>query len=326
MSSEWRNPPGAGPTMRITCPNCGAQYEVDDALIPEAGRDVQCSNCGKGWFQARHVAADAPEEAVEAAAEDEPVAEAVAEVEEAEGVAAEPVAEPVAETDEAEPAAEAEEPEAEAGLADDASEEVETAPEHRVAEDTAAADPMDDEDEDEDDAPPPALPAAAQPRKPEESVLAVLREEAQREIAQRRQEAGGIESQPDLGLAEPIERRTGPAPADIAAGAAVASTARRDLLPDIDEINSTLRSDAERAAYPGEDEGVEGERRRGFRMGFGLMILLAAVLIGLYAGSAWLAQAVPALEPALIAYVEMANGLRAWIDGLLAAGVDGLSG
>ena len=40
--------------MRITCPNCGAQYEVDDTLIPEAGRDVQCSNCGKGWFQARH--------------------------------------------------------------------------------------------------------------------------------------------------------------------------------------------------------------------------------------------------------------------------------
>ena len=53
--------------MRITCPNCGAQYEVDDTLIPEAGRDVQCSNCGKGWFQARN---PEPEETFE----DEPVA------------------------------------------------------------------------------------------------------------------------------------------------------------------------------------------------------------------------------------------------------------
>jgi predicted Zn finger-like uncharacterized protein len=321
MSSEWRNPPGAGPTMRITCPNCGAQYEVDDALIPEAGRDVQCSNCGKGWFQAKQVAVDEPEEA---AAEDETVAEPVAGVEEVEVAAEEPEAEPVAEAEEIEPAAEAEEPVAEAEFADDEPEEIE-APEDLAAGDKTAV-LRDDEDEDEDDAPAAALPANAQPRKPEEAVLAVLREEAQREIAQRRQEAGGIESQPDLGLAEPIERRTGPGPADIAAGAAVASTARRDLLPDIDEINSTLRSDADRAAYPGDDEGVEGERRRGFRMGFGLMILLAAALIGLYAASAWLAQAVPALEPALIAYVEMANGLRAWIDGLLAAGVDGLSG
>ena len=37
--------------MRISCPNCDAQYEVDDAVIPEAGRDVQCSNCGQTWFQ-----------------------------------------------------------------------------------------------------------------------------------------------------------------------------------------------------------------------------------------------------------------------------------
>jgi predicted Zn finger-like uncharacterized protein len=318
--------------MRITCPNCGAQYEVDDALIPEAGRDVQCSNCGKGWFQAKQVAVDAPEEAVEAAAADETVAEPAAAVEEAEIAdtrAAEPVAEeaePVAETEEAPPLAqseEVEEPTAVADFADDEPAAAEVSQEQET-EDRAAA-VTDDADEDEDEEPAP-LPAAAQPRKPGESVLAVLREEAEREIAQRRQEAGGIESQPDLGLAEPIERRTGPGPAEIAAGAAVAATARRDLLPDIDEINSTLRSDADRVAHAGEDESVESERRRGFRMGFGLMILLAAVLIGLYVGSAWLAQAVPALEPALVAYVEMANGLRTWIDGLLAAGVDGLSG
>jgi len=37
--------------MRLVCPNCGAQYEVDDRVIPENGRDVQCSNCGHTWFQ-----------------------------------------------------------------------------------------------------------------------------------------------------------------------------------------------------------------------------------------------------------------------------------
>ncbi|MEM7598042.1 MAG: zinc-ribbon domain-containing protein [Pseudomonadota bacterium] len=37
--------------MRLTCPNCAAQYEVPDEVIPLNGRDVQCSNCGDTWFQ-----------------------------------------------------------------------------------------------------------------------------------------------------------------------------------------------------------------------------------------------------------------------------------
>ena len=37
--------------MRLTCPNCDAQYEIEASLIPPTGRDVQCSNCGKTWFQ-----------------------------------------------------------------------------------------------------------------------------------------------------------------------------------------------------------------------------------------------------------------------------------
>ena len=39
--------------MRLICPNCDAQYEVDDDAIPDGGRDVQCSNCGHAWFQLR---------------------------------------------------------------------------------------------------------------------------------------------------------------------------------------------------------------------------------------------------------------------------------
>ncbi len=37
--------------MRLTCPNCGAQYEVDDRVIPAEGRDVECSACRSVWFQ-----------------------------------------------------------------------------------------------------------------------------------------------------------------------------------------------------------------------------------------------------------------------------------
>lgn len=37
--------------MRLTCPNCDAQYKVPDDAIPETGREVQCSNCANTWFQ-----------------------------------------------------------------------------------------------------------------------------------------------------------------------------------------------------------------------------------------------------------------------------------
>ena len=50
--------------MRLICPNCDAQYEVDDGAVPPGGRDVQCSNCGHAWFQ-MHVDALAEGDAAE---------------------------------------------------------------------------------------------------------------------------------------------------------------------------------------------------------------------------------------------------------------------
>lgn len=35
--------------MRLICPRCGAQYEIDGAAIPPAGRDVECSACDHVW-------------------------------------------------------------------------------------------------------------------------------------------------------------------------------------------------------------------------------------------------------------------------------------
>jgi len=49
-----------GSKMRLVCPNCAAQYDVDDRVIPEGGRDVQCSNCGHSWFQTPAIAVERP--------------------------------------------------------------------------------------------------------------------------------------------------------------------------------------------------------------------------------------------------------------------------
>lgn len=37
--------------MRLICPNCDAEYDVADDIIPPGGREVQCSNCTQTWFQ-----------------------------------------------------------------------------------------------------------------------------------------------------------------------------------------------------------------------------------------------------------------------------------
>ena len=36
--------------MRLLCPKCDAEYELADGIIPNTGRDVQCSNCDTIWF------------------------------------------------------------------------------------------------------------------------------------------------------------------------------------------------------------------------------------------------------------------------------------
>ena len=36
--------------MIITCPNCNKQFKIDNSLIPDEGRDLQCGSCDYVWF------------------------------------------------------------------------------------------------------------------------------------------------------------------------------------------------------------------------------------------------------------------------------------
>ncbi len=36
--------------MIITCPNCNKQFEIDNSLISDEGRDLQCGSCNHVWF------------------------------------------------------------------------------------------------------------------------------------------------------------------------------------------------------------------------------------------------------------------------------------
>lgn len=272
--------------MRLLCPNCDAEYEVDASVIPDSGRDVQCSNCGHAWFQLP------PEVEADLAAEEAlytPPEPAIPVIEEpALPVAA---ASPIAE---------------------------------QTAEQTAA---------------PAAEPSG---RSIDESVLAVLREEAERELGARRAEApAAIETQTEMGLVQPpapaaaldpvarrIARMKGidpepPRPAK--------PQTRREMLPEIEEINSTLRATSERRS--GEAAAVSATldqpRPAGFRNGFVLMLVLAVLVVAVYVMAPRLAQQIPGAAPALAAYVVAVDGARLWLDGALQdliAAIRGMTG
>lgn len=244
--------------MRLVCPNCDAEYEVDAAVIPESGRDVQCSNCGHAWFQLpSEVEA---EMAAEEALYDAPPASVA-------GHGSEALAEP--------------------------------------AQTAVAA-------------------AESVRRSIDESVLAVLREEAAREVEARKIEAPVVESQPELGLEAPAEqgmvaRRLARLKGE--PEAAAKPQARRDMFPAIEEINSSLRASTEKragdAAAVAETMHPAQPQKRGFRSGFTLMLLLAVLLVVGYVMAPDLAKQIPALAGPLKSYVGLVDQARLALDGLL---------
>ncbi|MGB3243005.1 MAG: zinc-ribbon domain-containing protein [Sulfitobacter sp.] len=288
--------------MRLTCPNCDAQYEVPDDVVPTEGRDVQCSNCGQTWFQHHR---DHPAQDDESAWEKDTSAPD-------EEVAPKP----------------------------------EAARDHGSADDDVADDDdyLDDDDEDADDAEVlTSIPAAAIRSDVDPAVKDILRQEAEAETnARRKRQSDPLESQPDLGLpntedGESNERRTlearqrmarmrgEPEPMSEADVNAAAISSRRDLLPDIEEINSTLRTENDRATGADGQAQIDGptvkKRKRSFRRGFLMMVVLVAILALVYAYAPRIAQAVPQLDPYLSSFVSWVDQMRLVLDGWVQSGL-----
>lgn len=323
--------------MRLVCPNCEAKYEVPEDAIPETGRDVQCANCGHAWFQMRsRSGADervvappvppVPEVAPEPAPEPEPVIEPAAEVVEAAVVAAEEVL-PEPEGD-AEPVVEEAATVLEAGA--DAMAELE-AP--GVVADVAVA--TGEAEEEAEVGAETGLAAAAAPAAyaVDDSVLAILREEAEREALARRAEgAKPLETQTDLGIeaAIPASRKPAETVVPVAAVAEVESddklANRRDRLPDVEEINSTLRPTEAAQEVAADGMPVAAEGRSSFRSGFLLVMTVAILGSAIYGSADAIASAVPALAGPLKAYVGFVDGLRLHLDGLMQSATVAING
>lgn len=146
----------------------------------------------------------------------------------------------------------------------------------------------------------------------------------------------GLESQPELGLEQPVRKRIIPAdipslrekeaqdaaeaqPEDTPIEEETAHRSRRDLLPDVEDINSTLRTreapKVRAVRTPGElMEDPEEVRQRGFRSGFFLTLIFALLLAMFYVKAGALSASMPATAPALRAYVETVDTARNWLD------------
>lgn len=254
--------------MRLICPSCGAQYQIQEGLIPPAGRDVQCSNCGHSWFEKLEPPRDLPEP------EPDLIQEALTGDIEA-------TAETVSEQD------------------------PEPAPEPTPEPEPMMPDPVEDQDDEawqEDETPQPRRPRRA--IKPE--VADILREEAATDRELRAAEQEHIENQPELGLAVPAPRRidhTG-------------TQSRRDLLPDVEAINSSLRPDeveVPRIELPEPEAPVR--KRSGYWSGFMLVMVAVLLALAIYILAPQIMETTPDnIDQWLKAYVDWVDALRLRLD------------
>lgn len=247
--------------MRLTCPNCDAEYEVDDSMIPPEGRDVQCSNCETTWFQTDpDKVSETPGLEVEKKFPDGVGAAAIAAARGSQQRSAI-------------------DPDALAVIEQEVAYETEARKSETV--DTAE-------------------PAAAEAS---EDVSTHVKEIAEEELR----------------ALEQIDRTPAkPDPTPEPAADSDDPNAKSGRLPDVEEINSSLASppdpvdeaDAEAAAaatYP-------ARRARGFRLGFGLVLLLAAALLMIYAYAPQLAERLPTFSDQLASYVAAVDRGRVWLD------------
>lgn len=197
-------------------------------------------------------------------------------------------------------------------------------------------------DEDEPDLPPLTqddLPPLRRP-KLDDDMLAMLREEAEREAGARAEDAARLRritapAEPGEGDLRLRPRETAapqppgpeeaqvfeitPEPAEPQPQAEPESAPpRRDLLPDIEQINSTLDGTPGMEFAAGEAMTAAAARRRGgFARGFALSLLVCLIAAVVYLQAAPIGRALPAAQPALTAYTAGVDTARLQLDRLV---------
>ncbi|PZQ52356.1 MAG: hypothetical protein DI556_01480 [Rhodovulum sulfidophilum] len=279
--------------MRLTCPNCGAEYDVPEGLIPPAGKHVQCSACHTRWFRRG--------EAREELSEDEILRKL-----ETRGARPGPRAVPSGGAEGAIPFPVRAAPEPEADPEPAAPSEVVVAPEpepepepetppaapgpapYRLVPDRGAANPAAERPEAREAAPviappPPAKPAAtATPAAPSAASRAAAETRSAPGLAPARSEAPA-DSRGAAG--EPGEPR----------GAAPRTAPRIEL------------------ADPAEAPPRAPRRRGRFLPGFILALLVVGLAFEVYIWRAPLAEQIPAAAPVIEGYADGVDAAREWL-------------
>lgn len=272
--------------MRLICPNCGAQYEVDDSMVPPDGRDVQCSNCATTWFQAgaRRRAAEV-DDSIEAASP--------------------------AVTPRRKPRKPAQE------TLDVLRQEAAHEARMREAETLETQEELGLQDPDD----------PIERGKEARARIAELRRPDPEEASEDGPDAKPDDPEPDVAVAseEAVEPTVPIAPPE-APPEGRPGGSRRDLLPDIEEINSTLRPDemgdqpVEIDLAPEEAAALVRRKKGGRRIGFGLVLMVAAVALMVYISVPRLSAQFPQFAEPLTAYADWVNDLRMTLN----ASVEGL--
>ena len=96
--------------------------------------------------------------------------------------------------------------------------------------------------------------------------------------------------------------------------AAEASGLKRGVLPDIEEINSTLRAADSKPAASSNDEAPRRHQTSGFTRGFALTIVVFLLLFATYRNAPQIAQHVPQADPYLSSFVTSVDRARLWLD------------
>lgn len=169
---------------------------------------------------------------------------------------------------------------------------------------------------------PGGMPPAPQRKPLDEKVMAILREEALREAAARRGDPARMAAPapppepprpaPEVTLIQPPPIQ----PPPLVPPGAPRTVARRGLLPDIEEINSTLTAGSRRR---GPEPAPPPDPHPGFRAGFGLMMVLVAMAAAAYVQAPRLSAAVPQAAGVMDAYVGGVDHLRRQLDATVTA-------